>query len=438
MLSAQSGRSISGAAFDWLIADHYALGAQWERQVRRSARWLMAIDDLADRDHDCDALLDQNLVQGMISRYASRVPRACATLLGTDYALLRPQFLAARQTHDRSIGPVRRVFVFLGGSDLGNETSKAVRALLGSPEAWQEADVLIGPANPHIAEVRSLSAGDSRMRLHQGADDVAPMMAAADLAIGAGGTNTWERCCVGLPSAVVAIAENQEPICEALSSAGCLDYLGRSVEVTVGRMRAALARLAADLPARRRQHFVGRRLVDGFGTRRVARSLSESGIRMLSLRRATPQDADLYLRWANDPEVRSQSISMQAIEVVQHRRWFADRIADPDARLWLAQDSRGVPVGQVRLEATGCEWRLDYSIATEHRGAAHAWPMLDLAFRALRDEVGSGTIVAEVKEGNRRSQKVLAALGCSALPGHEGGIIRFRCTFGGGTACGES
>lgn len=423
---------------DWLVMDHYALDARWETAVRPSSRWLMVIDDLADRKHDCEVLLDQNFVDGMASRYADKVPLACTTLLGPDYALLRPQFFAARQASPRRVGTARRIFVFFGGADLGNATAKALHALRATAAHWQEADVLVGAANPHAAQIAALCRELTGVRLHRDVADVAQLMAAADLALGAGGTTTWERCCLGLPSLVVAIAANQEAVCDALSRQGCLDYLGRSDEVTARHLQQQLERLLADASRRQGQCSKGRSLVDGLGTRRVARTLSDSGVRALRLRRATLDDMDMYLHWANDPEVRRQSLSTREIQREEHRQWFANRVDTPRARLWVAETRAGEPVGQVRLESTQRDWQLDYSVDPEFRGRSYAWTMLDLAFRTLRDEFADGVILAEVKEGNRRSRNILISLGFLEMHGRDGGIIRYECHWGVEGPCNAS
>ena len=175
------------ARADWLVVDHYALDERWEREVRGCAHRLMVIDDLADRVHDCDLLLDQNYARNP-TRYDALVPAGCRKLLGPAYALLRDEFKEAREAWPRKIGEFERAFVFFGGTDPTNETSKALRALLRWGEGKRlTVDVVIGGGNPHRAEVEELVETIPNALLHVQAVNMAELMARADLSVGAGG-----------------------------------------------------------------------------------------------------------------------------------------------------------------------------------------------------------------------------------------------------------
>lgn len=234
--------ALRGRRVDLLVVDSYALDAAWERVLRPHVGRIFVIDDLANRVHDCDILLDQNFYRDGAHRYDGLVPAGCNCLLGPQHALLRKEFFAARRELRERDGRLRRVFVFYGGSDLTRETEKAVRALLAVPELHLTADIVVGSSNAHIAEVRALCAGHENLRLHVQAQNMAELMAAADLALGAGGTTTWERCCLGLPALVTTIAENQYDIADDCAAAGLIRYLGTAAEVTearlVGELRA--------------------------------------------------------------------------------------------------------------------------------------------------------------------------------------------------------
>lgn len=230
---------------DLLVVDSYALDITWERQLRTVAAQIFVIDDLANRVHDCDVLLDQNFYWDASHRYDGLVPPSCDVRIGPQHALLREEFFEARRHLRQRDGRLRRVFVFYGGSDLTRETEKAVRALLVVPELHLAADVVVGSSNAHIAEVRALCAGHPELHLHVQAQNMAELMAAADLALGAGGTTTWERCFLGLPSLVTAIAENQFAIADDCAAAGLIRYLGTWTEVTEARLAREL-RACAD------------------------------------------------------------------------------------------------------------------------------------------------------------------------------------------------
>jgi UDP-2,4-diacetamido-2,4,6-trideoxy-beta-L-altropyranose hydrolase len=255
---------------DWLIVDHYALDARWERICRREGLRILAIDDLADRPHDCDVLLDQNLVRQMDARYRDRLPETCEQLLGPRYALLRPDFLAQRRQLMERDGKIRRILVCYGGSDPTNETAKAVEALANLAVPSIAVDVVIGISNPHAESVARSCSGLPRAEVHRGANNIAELMRRADLSIGAGGVMSWERCCLGLPAVVVDIAANQIGALTALGDTGAALYLGAAASVTVEMLGDAVGELLDDSSRVRALGEAAFTLVDGEGRSRVA------------------------------------------------------------------------------------------------------------------------------------------------------------------------
>jgi UDP-2,4-diacetamido-2,4,6-trideoxy-beta-L-altropyranose hydrolase len=267
-------RTRGGLPWDCLVVDHYGLGLSWERALRPWVRRILAIDDL-DREHDADLVLDQNLWPNHATRYSGRVPKHCVKLFGPHYALLRPEYARARVTLGTRGCEVHRILVFFGGADPDDVTSAALEALRDPAFAHLAVDVVVGPANPRRDRLQGLA------RLLPGAEVYGPLphladlMASADLALGAGGTTTWERCCLGLPSLVVTIAENQEGFTRTLHEAGALIWLGTSRSVGAREIRKGLARLIADAGKRREMADRARALTDGNGTQRVADLLLE-------------------------------------------------------------------------------------------------------------------------------------------------------------------
>jgi UDP-2,4-diacetamido-2,4,6-trideoxy-beta-L-altropyranose hydrolase len=226
-----------------LVVDHYSLDAQWERALRSSVNEIMVIDDLANRPHDCDVLLDQNYYRDMDRRYRGLVPGDCRLLLGPKYALLRPEFHEAKRQLRQRDGTIRRILVFFGGSDPTGETVKALEAfkLLGLTDVI--ADVVVGASNPHRAAIERLCAGMPATRFHCQVANMAELIAGADLAIGAGGSVTWERCYLGLSALVITVAANQVETIRDLAETGAVWYLGRHEEVSVEKLAQAVEKL---------------------------------------------------------------------------------------------------------------------------------------------------------------------------------------------------
>lgn len=242
---------------DRIVTDSYALDYRWEQVLRSVTGEIMVIDDLANRRHDCDILLDQNFYLDKDTRYAALVPAGCELLLGPEHALLREEFYTAREHRRERDGQLRHVLVFYGGSDLTDETTKAIHALVALREgrdaqgaAGTTADVggaaelprhqpydftvtvVVGLSNARREAVRELCARYDYITYLCQVDNMAELMTECDLMLGAGGTTTWERLFLGVPAIVTAIAENQLRGCEDCAAAGLIDYLGRAETVT--------------------------------------------------------------------------------------------------------------------------------------------------------------------------------------------------------------
>ena len=208
---------IRAFAPDWIICDHYALSAEWELAAKAAAGCrLMAIDDLADRPHAADLLLDQNLGHTPAD-YAGLVPPACRLLTGTRYALLREEFAAWREASlqrraaQADKGYLKHILVNLGGVDKDNHTLAVLQALSGSLPAACRVTVVMGKTAPHTAAVQAFAdSAPYPCRVLVGANNMAELMAEADLAIGAAGSTSWERCCLGLPTLQIIAADNQK------------------------------------------------------------------------------------------------------------------------------------------------------------------------------------------------------------------------------------
>jgi len=216
----QTQQVIGADVVDWLIVDHYALDRRWHQALRPSATHLMVVDDLSDRSLDCDVLLDQNFGSSA-ARYAGLVPQHCLQLHGPEYALLKPVYAERRAKMRQRSGAIQRVLIYFGGgADHADLTGQAVRAFDHKELADVQLDVVVSAAYAHLPSLQAFAAQRGKVSLHSQLPDLADLMAQADLAIGAGGATTWERCCLKLPSILVVCALNQEFIGKTVSGAG--------------------------------------------------------------------------------------------------------------------------------------------------------------------------------------------------------------------------
>jgi len=219
----QTKIALGGQLMDWIVVDHYALDERWETALEQNTRRIMVIDDLADRAHNCDLLLDQNLGHTP-QHYSGLLRRSTQTFIGPKYALIRPEFAQWRdyslQRRDQLI--IKNLLITMGGVDLMNATGQVLDALFKCKlPADLNITVVMGLKAPWHVQVQEQAL---HMPHHTvvltGVSNMAQLMAQSDLCIGAAGSTAWERCCLGLPTIQIILAMNQIGISGALESNG--------------------------------------------------------------------------------------------------------------------------------------------------------------------------------------------------------------------------
>lgn len=394
---------------DWLIVDHYALDERWEQAMAPVAGQRLAIDDLADRRHDCALLLDQNLLPGQEARYAGKLPAACSRLFGPQHALLRPQFAAARQrtANARHGGGPCRLLVMFGGADRDDLTGQTV-SLIAGLGLDLVVEVVAGPLYAHRERLEQRLQGLPRATLHVAPEHIADLMAAADLAIGSPGTTSWERCALGLPSIAIAVADNQEAMAAELARRGAHLYLGRDGELARSDLAAALRLLAGNPLWREAMGKIAAGITDGQGASRLARRLTMGAI---AIRRAGPADAQALYGWRNDPRIRAHAFDPAPIAWDSHLAWFEAALQNPD-RLILVASQHGADVGSVRFDLGGKRARVSIYLNPARIGEGLAIPILNAADAWLAGEFPDTTLlVAEVMAGNDASRAAFVGAG---------------------------
>ncbi len=257
----------------WLILDHYSLDYEWEHHVKPYCEQLMVIDD-APRRHHCDVYLDQNIQTNQTeSRYSSVLPPACRPLLGPKFALLRPDFIEQRKQTSRQRSKVRTLLVSYGGSDPTGETIKAMQAIQAADSSIQYVNIIAGRLNSKAREIKALCATDPRFQFFYHTDQMAQFMKEADLFIGAAGTTTCERYCLGLPGILTAVADNQVETAKFSHSLGIDYYLGPAASVSKHHLKTALTHYMKNPSRLQHAAMQAMQRVDGKGVQRVVNVL---------------------------------------------------------------------------------------------------------------------------------------------------------------------
>lgn len=402
---------IAAEKTDWLVWDHYGLDARWVDAVRAAdpALRILALDDLDDRPLASDLLLDAARIQGGERRFS-----APGMLNGPDFALLRPEFADRRSgSLGRRDGRVSRVLVTPGMMDAAGLAPLALNALKGRR---LEVEIVMGSASQSLAAVRALVDASPGWTLTLDADDMAARMAAADVCIGAGGGTSWERCCLGLPTVAVAVAQNQQAGIDALAECGAVVALSLE-EARAGALPAALSQAtgrAAEMAA------AAAAICDGLGVRRVLDAMEAE------LRGLAPGDVDLLFAWRDQPHIRAVSHSSEPLDRTGHEAWFARTLHRTDG-LWLIYREGARDIGLVSAVDQGDgRWRWSFYVGAPEAPRGAGGRMLAAFLRRLQAEPGCRVVEGEVLPGNARSIELHRRLGFAEVPSSKPEFLVFR------------
>lgn len=420
--AAETVGALAGFDPDWVIVDHYSFDALWHDQVRqRLGCKVMAIDDLADRPLSVDVLLDANFAEDHAGKYAGRLLRKCRLLGGPRFALLSDQYRTAPRY--RFHPEVRSIGVFMGGTDPDGVSARVLKTCREDAGFEGAIEVVSTSANPRLEQLRDACAASAGTTLLLDLPDLSAFYARHDLQIGAGGTATYERCCIGAPTIALVVAANQLAVVPALTATGILSAARLSHEPdmdilpTAPHLGNVVRELIADPDGRRGLSERGMNMVDAFGADRVAICLLGPS---LSLRRATLEDAVQLHAWRNHPGVRAVSGNGEPIPLEGHMSWLARKVAADDCRLYVAEIGT-TAIGSIRFDRLD-NGHLEVSLYLDpDLSGLGLGPHLLLAGEreAAAEWPGAATFVASVMPNNVISARLF--LNC----GYSGGPLRF-------------
>ncbi len=348
-----------------LVVDHYGLDREWEEIVRAEFPGvaMLCIDDL-DRPHVGDVVVDSTLSKSA-DAYRGRVPDGCTCLVGAEFALLRPDFaelrpqtLAARDAAYAQGRPARHVLINMGGADQPDATGWVIDGLAPLAQAHGlTLHVLVGAAYPHGARLEERRAAfGPRLEIHRDIRDMAGFLSRMDLAVGAAGSSAWERCCLGLPSVMLVIADNQQGVARALADTGAAidgGIFDPQVDPTNWARKIVEPLLPSDQLAS--LSMTARELVDGRGVSRAISAGLAPRIRSghLALRPARMEDARLMHEWQSDPATRRFAVNPAVPAWKDHLNWLDQKLSDDDCSFYIAETD-GIAAGIVRLDKSDC------------------------------------------------------------------------------------
>ena len=401
---------------EWCIIDHYAIDTKWENTIKPFCLKLMVIDDLANRRHNCDILLDQTFERSTLD-YQPLVSGNCTLLTGSQYALLRPEFLAWRgySLKRRHTPTLRNILITLGGVDNDNITSKVLLNLKKSSlPSSSRITVVMGISAPYLAEVQKIAKSmPCSCEIKVDVPNMAQLMTNSDLCIGAAGSTTWERCCLGLPTILIILASNQNTIAQALNKKGAVILPDNLEELPT--LIKNISKNTYDLS---KLTQASSEICDGKGIKRVLKSFdivrkdfktNKTGAG--SIRKMTKDDLDMVLSWRNHINVRRVMHTQHKISPKEHKHWFHKTSTDPQQHL-LIFENNSLPQGFIKFTNTKSKGVFDWGFylaphAPKGMGRKLGNSALFFAFTVLKFD----KVCGQVLSFNKRSVKFHISLG---------------------------
>lgn len=357
---------LRGKKIDWLIVDHYALDEDWQNHLRPYYEKLMVIDDLADRNHQCDILLDQTFGR-QHQDYSALNYNDCQLLLGSQYALLRPEFSKWRvdSLERRSTSDFKHLLVTMGGVDIENFTGLILDELRTSSLPHDvNITVLMGRDSPHLCSVKSKASElPYNTSVKVAVENMAEIMTNADIAIGAAGATTWERCCLGLPTIQIIVARNQQFLAETLARQSIVKLIKKIKEIpyllkSSSEWMGDCSSLAASI-------------CDGMGSHRVFNKMSDRNITLKNFGEVNlcnyinlnQHDKNLALSMRNHQEITKWMLNQNRISEEEHFGFIDDLEIKMEQRYFLVKQ-KGIVIGSINFSKINNGNSVEFGIFT--------------------------------------------------------------------------
>lgn len=397
---------------DWIVVDGYQFGADYQKNIKKSNKKLLWIDDYGHATHYyADIVLNQNIYAACDLYKNSE--QSTRLLLGAGFALIRKEFLTVPRQHRSTKRKASKILVTLGGGDAENYTGKILQILDDARIKDCTIKIIAGFCNPHYEVLTDLvnSAGN-RYILLKNASDMGKLLHWADIVITGCGTTTLETAYLGVPAVAMAIAENQVPVCKYLERNEAAIVIMPQDIVSLKTIADVIGDLIHNRQKRKKLSENSRRLIDGKGAERVVSSMTGPDF---TLREVSSGDCEIVFNWANDPLVREQSFSSGQIAWEDHTKWFLSKIGDANTFFLIIVDTEGIPLGQIRYDIDGPKATISMSIAKEYRQKHYSPRAIIQSAQLLFKKTNVDEIRAYVKKDNMQSYHAFVSAGFGSL-----------------------
>ncbi len=388
---------------DTIIVDNYKIDYKWEKKIKKKINKLIVIDDLANRKHFCDILIDHNYVKNFSLRYNNLVNKDCIKLLGPKYCLLDDSFKNKNQFFSNN---AKRIFIFFSTVFKPRLFNLITHVLSRKEFKNLKIDYVVGNLDKKkISKFKKTLPKNFNLLTKK--KNLYNTMKKSSFAIGSGSTNTWERINMALPSIVFCIAPNQKRICNFLNEKKIIKYLGSDKNYSKRKFYSAIRFMINNFKKQKTIAIENKHLIDGNGARRINFFISKNEINKFTLKKIKNSDADLLFMWINDPKVRQNSFLVKKISYQKHKIWLKKKLLKKKS-IFLKLIVNGVPVGQIRFDNKKKFYYVDYSIDDAFRNLGFGKLIIKESIKKYIKK--NKKVRADVKKTNLNSIKIFQSL----------------------------
>ncbi|MCF6246319.1 MAG: UDP-2,4-diacetamido-2,4,6-trideoxy-beta-L-altropyranose hydrolase [Desulfobacula sp.] len=391
----------ASGSYNWVVLDGYHFTPDYQKNIKAAGFKLLIIDDNNHLDHYyADIILNQNIGS---DHYPYSCSQDTAKLLGTKYVMLRSEFLMNKHIKKTSPATVKNILVMMGGSDPDNVTLKIVQAINKIDDSGFQFNIIVGPDNPNTTCLKDASQNQfSKINLVHNAD-MPEMMAWADLCLTAGGSSCWELCFTQVPFVTIVIAQNQMELASGLEKSGVSLNLGKQETLKQDDITHTILSLSCDIKKRAALKKAGIKIVDGKGTKRIIRHMLDS---KLILRHAGVKDIKLLYEQANDRKVRLSSVNSSPILWEEHLHWFKKKLKNENSWIFIAENSIGDPIGQIRFDKKNDLFEISYSLDKRFRNLGLGKVLLEVGIKIIKTKIHEPVIMQGLIKHDNIASKI--------------------------------
>jgi UDP-2,4-diacetamido-2,4,6-trideoxy-beta-L-altropyranose hydrolase len=401
---------------NWVILDGYHFTPEYQKAIIKEGFKLLVIDDYNHLDHyNADIILNQNIGS---NHFHYSCKHDTKKLLGTDYVMLRSEFLMNKNIKPPLPSKAQNILVTMGGSDPDNMTLKILHAIDKIDDPDLNFKVIVGPDNPNMDTLLNASQNKpGKINLVTNAN-MPKMMAWADLCLTAGGSTCWELCFMKVPLMIITLAENQIELTTRLNKAGAAIMLGKKETLTSTDITHSILTLSGDKKKRIELKDAGEKLIDGKGTKRIIRQML---VKTVMLRSAGSTDAKLLYEWANDKKARLLSFNTDPIPWEEHQQWLKQKLKDNNTWIFIAENHLGSPIGQIRFDGKDDYYQISYSLDKKFRGLGLGKALLKTGLKTIQANIHkTARMQGSVKNDNVASKISFEKCGFSSIKNNSG------------------